>query len=190
MVNGKSIYDDAEFVNFFLAPRINRLAEAKYFTNEGSITIPGGGYTLLDEDTLEVLGTVDAGNSMTFGLKMDHYIEKHPTYFVYAPIDADGRGQTFYGDISGLKGQTVTWTLPSELDASGSAVIPNIKSTSEQLAEGVPYIELVSEDRSLIGIKYKLVKAQYTSTPVMFPYKTDFYMKIRNPLGYSDIGKL
>ena len=67
-------------------------------------------------------------------------------------------------------------------------MIPNFKSTSEQLAEGVPYVELVSEDNKLIGIKYKLVKAQDTSTPVMFPCKTDFYMIIEHPSDYYQIG--
>ena len=66
LVNGRSNYDNAEFGHLILVPRVDRLIEAKYFTGKGSITIPGGGYTLIDATTLEVLGTVDAGQSMTF----------------------------------------------------------------------------------------------------------------------------
>ena len=90
LVNGRSNYDNAEFGHLILVPRVDRLVEAKYFTGKGSITIPGGGYTLIDATTLEVLGTVDAGQSMTFGLKMHHTLDEQVTYFTYSPIDAEG----------------------------------------------------------------------------------------------------
>lgn len=184
LVNGKADYGDAEFHELILVPQADRLNEAKYFTSEGSITIPGGGYALNDADTGELLGTVDTGKSMTFGLKMLEAMSYTKNSVRYLPTNDDGRSLYFAGDISGLRGKTVTLTFPSELNMSGSAVIPNIKTTSEQLAEGVPYIELVSGDVNIAGVKWKLVKAQDTSTPVSLPYKTDFLINIYYKSGY------
>ena len=53
LVNGKADYSNAEFIGLVFDPFDDyRLAEAKYFTDEGRITIPDGGYTLRDYEYL------------------------------------------------------------------------------------------------------------------------------------------
>ena len=170
--DGKADYSNAEFLGIALLPESYRLAEAKYFTDAGRITIPSGGYTLKDLYTNELLNTVDTNMSMTFGLKMD--LDFLDELIEYSPINEDGKFLYFAGDVSSLKGKTVSWTLPAELNMSGSVVIPNFKSTSEQLSQGVPYVELVTDGDNITGINYAIVKSQDTTTTVTPSYPTDF----------------
>lgn len=88
----------------------------------------------------------------------------------YSPANDNGRKFIFTGDAdTNLKGKTITWTFPN---MNGSATIPAYKSTSEQLVQGVPYVELVSSDGNITGINYRLVNAQ-TLAAVNPSYRTE-----------------
>lgn len=176
LVNGKSSYNNAKFANLFFshesrAPLI--MTETKHFTDSGSVTIPGGGYTLVDADTGETLSTI-TGNT-TLKLRFDSEGAIGDEYLEYWPVNDSGRLVSFAGGAeTGLNGKTISWTFPSELNLDGSGTIPNYKSTVEQLSSGVPYIELVSEDGYITAVNYRIVTASDTSRAITPLYRTDF----------------
>ena len=191
-INGKSYYRGAKFaeVDMYIEAE-NIIAEAKYFTDEGTLTIPGGGYTVIsDDETNEVsskavLDNIASGRDMTFGLRMNtngtnrSYIGK--TWAEYGPADDSGRDVAFAGGAeTGLNGRNISWTFPADLSMDGSATLPNFKSTAEQLAGIVPYVEAVSSDGKLTALNYRLVASNDTSTAVTPSYRTDFRFYIES----------
>ena len=96
-------------------------------------------------------------------------------YLEYWPVNDSGRLVAFAGGAeTGLNGKTISWTFPAELNLDGSGTIPNYKTTAEQLASGVPYIEVISEDGYITAVNYKIVTASDTSKAITPSYRTDF----------------
>ena len=181
LVNGKSSYNNAKFSNvkFYFTNSGDFLCEAKHITDTGRVTIPGGGYTIKDAYTEEILNTIASGTDMTFRLKNDIEAKFGNTYIEYSPTNDSGRRIHFSGGAeTGLNGKTITWTFPAELNLSGSGTIPNYKSTAEQLISGVPYLEAVSEDGYITALNYKIVTPQDTSTALTPSYRTDFRLYV------------
>lgn len=180
LVNGKSDYSNAKFDSlFFDIQADNVTAEAHHFTTEGSVTIPGGGYSLADDNTGEGIGvTIPAGTDKTFNLRMYRDVIPSDLGLTYQPIDENGTNLQFE-EAENLAGRTLTWTFPTEPNLSGSAAISSFKSTSEQLAEGVPYIELVSADGKLTAVNFRMVTSSDTSTALTLPYRTNFRLRFR-----------
>ena len=182
LVNGKSDYSSAKFSNvFFEAENRNSITiEAKHFTDAGRMTVPGGGYVVKDWGTGETLETVSAGTDKTFALKIYENSAITDTYLEYTPVDDSGRWLTFGGEAeTTLPGKTILWTFPEEMNlANGSGVIPTYRTTAEQLASGVPYVEVVSKDGYITAINYKIVTSSDTTTAIKPPYRTDFSFMI------------
>ena len=181
LVNGKSSYNNAKFSDIFFDVETENAAvtDSRHFTNEGRITIPGGGYTLKDSDTGNVLSNVAQGTDMTFALKIYKGAILGDSYLEYEAADSSGKYLEFAdGAEANLPGKTLTWTFPAELNMSGSGTIKNFDTTAEQLASGVPYVEVISEDGYITGLNYKIVKASDTSTAITPAYRTDFNFRI------------
>lgn len=181
LVNGKASYNDAKFygLNLDVETSNSILAEIKHFTTEGRITIPGGGYTLRNDDTEEIIDTVGTGTDRTLQLGMNREVHLDKSWLEYDISDEGARFIVLAGGAeTGLNGRTITWTFPDKLHMNGSGVIPNFKSVSEQLSSCVPYIEVVSADGKITAINYKLVNAQDTSTAITPSYRTDFRISI------------
>ena len=189
IVNGKSDYSDAQFLGLFMDyADYGTMAEAKYFTGDGRLNIPGGGYTLrAKNESNDLLGTIEAGRDMSFRLKMTEGINSE--YLYYQPIDSTGEYIGFGdGAETGLNGKTVTFTFPSELNMNISRIVPNFKSVSQQLAECVPYIELVTEGGNITSIDFCLVSARDTSTVVELPYRTELHFTVYHSSGNDNYG--
>ena len=189
LVNGKSDYSSAKFSDLFVDIEIDEvLSETKHFTNAGRMTIQGGGYSVTDSET-KTASAVPAGSNMTFALRNHPDAVIGDTYLEYRPINDSGNSVYFTGSAdTSLNGKTVSWTFPAELNFDGSGVIPNYKSTAQQLATGVPYVEIVSEDGYITAINYKLVTASDTSTAITPNYRTDFGFRIYSSDKLLDIG--
>ncbi|MBR1657370.1 MAG: putative Ig domain-containing protein [Synergistaceae bacterium] len=176
LVNGKSDYSNAKFSNVFFSIENSSpsKAEEKHFANTGSMKIPGGNYTLVNADTGETLGNVTGDTTLT--LRFDSEGAIGADYAEYWPIDDSGKFVAFAGGAeTGLNGKTITWTFPTALEElNGEGVIPNYKTTAEQLASGVPYIEVVSEDGYITAVNYKIVTSKDTATEIKPLYGTDF----------------
>ncbi len=187
LVNGKSNYKDAKFAHLYFDILADEgiVVEAKHFTNEGRMTIPGGGYSLCDDDTGEELGiTVGTGSDRTYKLRMYDGVTLDNSYLEYQPVDDNGINLAFSGGAEkGLNGRTITWTFPSELKMNGSAIVNNFRSTAEQLAQGVPYVEVVSSDGKITAMNYRLVTSQNTSATVQPSYRTDFRLYVVRSTG-------
>ena len=175
LINGKSDFKDAKFsyIFFGIENKTPATCEAKHFTDAGRVRIPSGGYNLRDFETGENLNYITGDT--TFTLKFDPEGGIGDGYLEYWPVDDDGRYLSFAGDAeTGFNGKNITWTLPAEFNMNGSGVIPSYKTTQEQLASGVPYIEVISEDGYITAVKYKIVTSSDTSTAITPSYNTSF----------------
>lgn len=189
LTNGKSDYSTAHFNGLYFDVRAEEqiVVEEKHFTDAGRFTIPGGGYTLKDDDTYKELGvSVPAGSSRTYNLRMYNGVTLDDDYVEYQPIDSNGINLVFSGGAEkGLNGQTVSWTFPAALSLDGGATVFNFKSTAEQLAQGVPYVEVVSADGNITAVNYRIVTSRDTSTAINPSYRTDFRLYINRSSGGS-----
>lgn len=181
LIDGKSDYSNPKFYGLWLDIETDNyvMAEAKHFMTEGRLTIPGGGYSIRDDDTEEIIDEVSTGTSKTFKLGIYKTLHIDQGWLEYDTLSDSGKNIVFAGEAENtFKGRNVTWTFPAALNMNGSAVIPNYKSVNEQLADCVPYIEVVSQDGNVTAINYKLVKASDTSTALQPSYDTDFRISI------------
>ena len=180
LINGKSSYEDAEFYGIHIdVERENTLIEAKHLTDSGRITISGGGYIVREDepDEFRSIRTVASGQDTSFVLEMNKNIAVDiggDSTAHYYPFDSGKRLVLAGGAEKGLNGKAVSWTFPDSSELNGSAVMPNFKSVNEQLAQGVPYIELVSADGKITAINYRIVTAANTQTAIVPSYSTDF----------------
>ena len=185
LVNGKSDYSNVKSDRIFFDVRVSRgiIAEAKHFTADASMTIPGGGYSLADNDTDEDLGvTVPVGTDKTFKLRMGSSVAPGDTSLLeFQPIDENGANLHFEGGAEGggenLVGRTITWTFPEDFGLSGSAKVSSFKSAVQFLATAVPYVELVSADGKLTAVNFRMVASSDTSTALELPYRTNFRLR-------------
>ena len=185
LVDGKSDYTGAEFYRLAVLPEdADRWAEAKYFVDTGTMTVPSASYTLKDDSTGDDRGSVT--EAKTFKLKMSKSVGFMEDFIEYYPVDDEGRRLVFGGGAeTGLNGKTITWDFPDGLSMDGEATVPAFKSTSAQLSSAVPYIELVSADGYITSVKYKLVKSSDTATAIKPSYDTDFRFYLdRTTSGY------
>ncbi len=168
----KANYNDAKFSEIAIDPEYkDRIAEAEYFTGEGKITIPGGGYTI--EDDNKQIGNVSAGTDMTCDLRMFSSLSVGNSSLEYKPF-YNGKTIDVGGDAEDtLPGRTITWSFPEEYNMGGSKRVPNFKTTSQQLAQAAPYIELIKEGDSFRGLKFKLVRTSDPSRALQPAYKTE-----------------
>ncbi len=131
--------------------------------------------------------SVPAGESRTYKLRMYNGVTLDDDYVEYQPVDDSGINLAFSGGAEkGLNGQTVSWTFPEELKLDGNATVCNFKSTAEQLAQGVPYVELVSADGYITAVNYRIVTSQNTSTAINPSYRTDFRFYLNKKAGGSE----
>ena len=177
LINGKSDYRNAKFSEvYFSVENEHTLVEAKNLTGAGRITVPGGGYTLLDVDTNETLETIKGDK--TFSLKISRRTNIGDADIAFLPVNDEGKYVSLIGeDETSLNGKMITWTFPSDPSINGSVVFPSYKTTQEQLASGVPYIEIVSEDGYITAVNYKIVTSSDTSTAITPSYRTDFVFR-------------
>ncbi|MBR0256219.1 MAG: putative Ig domain-containing protein [Synergistaceae bacterium] len=189
LTNGKSDYSTASFDSLYFDVRADEqiIVEEKHFTDAGRLTIPGGGYSLMDDDTGDELGvSVPSGQDRTYKLRMYNGVTLDDDYVEYQPINDSGINLAFSGGAeTGLNGKTVSWTFPAELNFDGSTTVCNFKSTAEQLVQGVPYVEVVSADGYITGVIYRIVRASDTATAINPGYNTDFRLYINKKSGNS-----
>lgn len=88
--------------------------------------------------------------------------------FAYVPTNSEGDWVHFVSNDAetGLTGVTVTWRYPENYSSgTGTATVPELKTTAQQLADFVPYIEykttgtMGSGDLKCTSIEWKLVKS-------------------------------
>ncbi|MBQ6772566.1 MAG: hypothetical protein IJP48_00735 [Synergistaceae bacterium] len=165
LVNGKSDFTNAAFYELQMNIGTELEVEA------GSLTITNGGYSLVYDSQHEFLEEVAEGTSKTFDLKKDSETEFVPA----SDSGTDGRRLTFTGDAdSSFAAQPLFWTLGDNIH--GAARFPDFKTTSEQLLEAVPFIELITDsDGKITGVNYRVVKASDPDTEITtLAYQTDF----------------
>ena len=185
LINGKSDYSDAKFLGIYLTvDNDNTINEAKFIEQTGTITIPGGGYTVKNYSSGEDIESVTSGTDKDFTVKIKYFFADASDY-EFSPIDDSGNVILFAGGAEkGFNGKEITWTFPEEWNIDGSATIPNYKSVAEQLADFVPYLEITSADNAITSIKYKLVKSNDVSTTVT--PSNNFDIAVRIPKKESD----
>lgn len=169
IVDGKSIYDTARFggISFYVEEDGVESSETNLAT-AGSITIYDGDYSYYDLSG-NLSGEV-TGETRQFGLVP----ERGNIGFV--PALANGTRIIFRGSADGgLRGKNFTWALTEKAPHSG--VIPNMRTTKEQLDTFAPYIEL---NEAHTRFNWKIVKPgsdEAISPPIAGSYRIRLYDK-------------
>ncbi len=167
LFQGRAIYNND-------LPRFNNLAfyfdedRAKTETDEtetGSLTLHGGKYCYYDaaDDYIAV-----NGEEKTFPLI---YASGGTDYVEFQPCL--GPTWTFFYDSDGsLQKTPFSWTL---FGKSYNGTIPNFRTTSQQLATYVPYVELSSSGKV---VNWRMVSPSATDKAVSLAYKSRYRIRV------------
>ncbi len=94
----------------------------------------------------------------------------------YVPVNDDDNTVCFVLSAdNGLNGANVTWQFPGMPSLNGSTTVPEYRTTAEQLANFVPYVEYISSGLMINGIKWRIVSLDNEA----IPFPQDFEMKIK-----------
>ena len=149
-----------------------------------TLKISGGGYSLVDETTDEVLKTVPSGQDETLELMplYDNGVVVGGTYWEVQPYNSETKHWIdLYDDTGALNGKTATLIYSNGV--SNDFSIPKYKTVKEQLADIVPYVELVSADGKLTQVKLCLVASNDVNTAKNPDYVTDFDARVIDTSG-------
>ena len=160
LVDGRSAYMGSEFLRLYLYAEIDDVeATTEYMNATGSMTIAGGSYTFWN-------GTADEavpGTEKTFNLTA--VMDLGDDYLEYQPINNSGELIVFRDAAeTGLNGQRVRWEFPTHPELNGQATVPNFKSTAQQLASSVPYVELIRSGGNATRVDYRVVHPSKTGS--------------------------
>ena len=176
LVDGKSVYDGAEFYGVLLSVQDDdREATQAYLDAEGSLTIYEGSYTFWNGTADEAVNGIDK----TFPLKADMEIGYTLDYM---PVNASGKAFNFFRGAAdtGLNGKPVIWEFPTQPELNGRTTVPNFRSTAQQLATYVPYVELVRSGGNITGIRYRMVVPSDTVSALSMPHASSVEVSLWN----------
>ena len=126
--------------------------------SNAAMTLSGGTYSYWDG---KVMHTV-RGTANSFSLIYDYDYDV-PFYF---PAVSDNTIFFLYEADGGLNGVNVSCNFQDDPSLNVNAIIPNFRTTQEQLASFVPYIEYVYSADEFAGIMVRLVNSSNVSVPV------------------------
>ena len=167
---GHSNYSDARF--FYVALTVddnNQKATSQHVNLEGNMTISGGKYSFNYDQVCQAV----SGGSRQFKLSADMKINEN---LEYALFDNNNK-QIFFVESAdnGLNNVNVSWNFPNMPSLNGQGVIPNFRTTQEQLNSFVPYVEYIRSGSAITGLRWRVVNPSDTSSPAV----QNFNMKIR-----------
>ncbi|MBR0078961.1 MAG: hypothetical protein IJP69_01165, partial [Synergistaceae bacterium] len=195
-------YDNARF--FCLTLEVdddeNELPEVDY-KNPPKFALSGGNYSFWNSKNVQAVNNTSmsfdiARNDSLFWVSNDlrQWGGDKPGY---VPTNSEGDWIHFLNAADGgMSGVTVSWTFPEMYGLTGSSdTVPTMKTTNEQLADFVPYIEYVGtgvinqetginkgiDGLNITGIKWRLVKSSDVDSPITL--SDDIHIEIRNAFG-------
>lgn len=158
LVDGKASYEEAAFDSINLQVGDPFVTGTSSFAGTtGAMTIHGGSYGYN--------GTVVDGEDRTFELRPDGDDLAFDLYWEGRKVEMfDGAAET------GLPGARVSWTFPDGSGlSSGTATIPSVRTTPQQLVDRVPYVELIRNGSNVTGAVIRVVHPSATSTALTMP---------------------
>lgn len=173
IVNGKASYNKAAFgwIKFSIEDA-ERQFDANSLNLTGTATIGAATYSYR-EDGANASTPVN-GIAQNFTLKVEEGMQAgDDMYFIFAKNDKE---VDFVENAeTGLNGINMMWTFPSDATLNGSVIIPNFRSTSEQLSSGVPYFEYIyNDDGTVKDFRYRVVTQNNLDTAI----STDFNWRV------------
>ena len=183
LTDGRSDYSQARFLNFFVAA-VDFEAEATQadLNLTGSMTFSGGRYSFWDSK--KEMHSI-SGNSYTFDLASESWLNVGDE-LGYQPLTASGDEAIFcLAADGGLNGVNVSWNFPDKPSYNGRGTIPNYRTTQEQLASYVPYVEFIRSGSQVTGIVWRVVNPSDTSKAVSQNFGMSLNVGIRDKYGDS-----
>jgi hypothetical protein len=156
----KTVYDDAKFER--IRVRITDFdisSEDVKGEETGIFTIISGDYTVLN-GALEEIGKVYKNNDTSFDLAYGILSASEIISDCVRFYPQQEKQNVFFGGEgveNNLDGKTIEWTHPVYGETKHTSVIPKFHSTDEFLSDFAPYIEYVTSDGEVTGIKWKFV---------------------------------
>lgn len=181
LIDGKPAYDNAYFRQIEFWFEDNRPQTDQDLTTIGSLMIQNASYHYFDENGNRInVNNEDRSFNLCFVGGDSSYVE-------FAPKTTNNKFIYFRGAAeSGLINKTFLWKLTTdEAVPYVQEIVPNFRSTAEQLTSFVPYIEIGSN-----GISWRMINASDPSKAVSVPFKNSYriflYDANNNLLARSD----
>jgi hypothetical protein len=152
----KAVYDDVYFRRVHIDITD---ADPK---NSVSLTVRGGSYTCGSpgEFATGAPGTIVDGQDKTFRTK---YFSE---YSAHLPVNAARDPLRFWGKAdTGFSEKEFAYTLDFNPEVTG--VLPKIRSTGEQMASYVPYVEYVVNEGKITALILRMVKPSSPEIPLV-----------------------
>ena len=166
--DGKANYSNAKFSKIWISAFDNayqsRLTE-RYSTAKGTLTISGGsGYSY---GTSEENATVATALENSFKLSVfDEYCPVGGRDKEWELMDDNNQFIYFYGNAGtgAMDNLQLRVNFPSAPEMNITGTMPKFRTTSEQLSNYFPYIELIKSGNNVTGAKWRIVKADAPDT--------------------------
>ena len=175
IMDGKTVYDAARFHRVYLSVEDDdTLAEQKHKDAAGTLKLLGGQYSFHDGTAL-----VDvAGTPREFALAEDE-IELGEKGISYMLSDSKGDEIGFQKAADhGLGGVKAEWTFPALPELNGTGIIPNFRTTQQQLDSYVPYVELIKSGANVTGVRWRVVNLGNPAQPRPLDVKSRVRVRI------------
>ena len=155
--DGHADYSNAKFYQLTLEVEdYDVRATRTYAALEGTMTISGGAYSIVDDDN-NVLKTV-SDQTQTFTLVLNNSVGDD--YVAYHPMLENKRVYFAPDSGTGMNGVKVTWKFPDMPSLDGERMLPNYKTPEKQLKTGlVPYFDTIVKKGNIEELDYGLVNA-------------------------------
>ncbi|MBQ3402499.1 MAG: hypothetical protein IJG65_03860 [Synergistaceae bacterium] len=178
--DGHSVYTGAKFYRVYMdVIDDDTTATDLLIGTSGNITFSGGTYSYTDGKKF----LANSGTSRTFRLLSVPDISAGNEGVDYNITDSNGGPVSFLLSAdSGLNGVNVSWNFPEAPSLNGQGTISRYRTTQEQLASFVPYVEFVGDAEKYTGLKWRVVSSSDLSAPV----SQDFRMRVRIQNVFTD----
>lgn len=201
--DGHADYLNAKFYQLTLQVEDYEVrATRTYAALEGTMTISGGSYSIIDDND-NILQTI-SDKTQSFNLVFNNGLGDD--YVSYQPMFENKKVYFVPESGTGMNGVTVSWKFPEQPSLNGERILPYYKTPDKQLKTSlVPYFNMIIKKGNIEELDYGLINAgskkikftapsdktsirmyaDFNNSKTNFRYKwLDYDLKSKKPGGY------
>lgn len=184
LTDGHSDYSGARFwrLNIEITDT-NTVPTADDVSITGTLTLSGGSYSYWSGTEMKKV----SGTQQTFPLAFAPDGTAGSGFLDYVPVDDNGSFLRFMSEADGgLKGVSGSAVFPDKPSYNVSGTIPAFRTTQEQLASFVPYVEYIRSGTKVTGLTWRVINPSNTSVPVAQSFRMRFRVRAVYKSGYEN----